>query len=726
MHQSPTAKVILAFDEDESALVKQVALKFFWDSEAFHREVQQLRRGESSSAQHSAKALNFHPEMQLVQGTEFTSCIAFEQGERTLADAMVHDAFAGKADDSTALATTRDVLLQLSAGLLHLHETCRAVHCDFKAVNAMQFGRVWKLIDFDSCVLVGQPAGLKYSTLVAPPELITTRAGLPIVRDPSSEDRLLADPSYDVWSFGVMLFHLLVGRPIFLADLNDNLDAAQLELLLKWNAENGTSILDCMAWGTLRANLGKDLLHWILQPNPSDRPSVAQILMHPFFADDPTRNLISCSDLPWNCRHTDAGHKACPIVCISASEDDKEAIEFFSGLQSRCPVLKQCLHMQLCPTGTEDAVQTSGRLAELQPVVEPRPRVAALCVAVDQFDSSGLSNLSSCCVGARLFAGELESMPAPFSAAVTLCENPDRTALRNAEATFCQQLQDASASLELVVVFVASHGCQLDAELFFAVRDTQVPTGADGSNPHMPHFRENFVSVNKLISRIRVLWKGPLALIADTCRSPAYPGLNVETGELSEQISYTESILCCFSTAARAAANDGMDGMPNPFTAALLRCLFNPGAPLRSTILDACTMLGKEEQPSCAILKFSDVPLIPAFCEILHVGSVCPDSSQLLLKLRKAVDRHQNAPDALIVVVASGNNSDVFQRIEDAGVSSWKFEASTGSSNGKKVFSKISSETYARIICAWEARSGLSALTLLSVRALQCSFRSLN
>jgi hypothetical protein len=237
----------------------------------------------------------------------------------------------------------------------------------------------------------------------------------------------------------------------------------------------------------------------------------------------------------------------------------------------------------------------------------------------------------------------------------------------------------------------------------------------------MPHFSENFVSVNNLISRIRGHWKGPLALIADTCRSPAYPDLNVEPGELSEQISYTESILCCFSTAARAAANDGMDGMPNPFTTALLRCLFNPGAPLRSTILDACNMLGKDEQPSCAIMKFPDVPLIPAFCEIVHVGSVCPDSSQLLRHLRKAIQRHQNAPDALVVVVASGNTSELLERIEGVGVSPLKFEASTGSSNGKKVFSKVSIETYAKILRAWEARSGILALTSLFVRVLQCS-----
>ena len=196
--------------------------------------------------------------------------------------------------------------------------------------------------------------------------------------------------------------------------------------------------------------------------------------------------------------------------------------------------------MEPGPTGMEEAVHRSvgltvGLTGKLPPTVKPRPRVAALCVAVDHFDSSGLPNLSSCCVGARLFAEELASIPVPFSAAVELCENPDRTSLRKAEGAFCQQLQNASASLEVVVIFLASHGCQLDSELFFAVSDTDVAETAD-RDVYIPHFRENFVSVNELIRRIRKHWGGPLTLIADTCRLPVYPDLLVDTRELSEQV----------------------------------------------------------------------------------------------------------------------------------------------------------------------------------------------
>jgi hypothetical protein len=164
-----------------------------------------------------------------------------------------------------------------------------------------------------------------------------------------------------------------------------------------------------------------------------------------------------------------------------------------------------------------------------------------------------------------------------------------------------------------------------------------------------------------------------------------------------------------------------MDGMPNPFTTALLRCLFKSGPPLRSTILNACSMPGKDEQPSCAIMKFPDVPLIPAFCEIIYVGKVLSDSAPQLDRLRKAMERHENCPDAAIAVVSSGT-PDVLKSINEVGVLPWEFDTSTGLSDGKRTVSELSITTYAKIVSAWEARSGLNPVVLMFLKALQCLF----
>jgi serine/threonine protein kinase len=152
-HQSETARVVFAEDEDELAESKLVALKLMTDPRAIEREVSQLHRSNGTEdARHLVRALRFHltHDDAIFNTSGYKSCVVLPRGDRTLSDAIVHDMFAGRIDDVSAVARIRDVMLQLSAGLLHLHESCGAVHCDFKPMNAMQFGRTWKLIDFDS------------------------------------------------------------------------------------------------------------------------------------------------------------------------------------------------------------------------------------------------------------------------------------------------------------------------------------------------------------------------------------------------------------------------------------------------------------------------------------------------------------------------------------------------------------------------------------------------
>ena len=721
MHQSATAKVILAVDEDESAECKEVALKLMSDRASFEREMSELLRVRLSVSKHAISALRFHPDIQL--DDHFTSCIVLPRGDRTLADAITHAAFAGKMDDPIAICTMREIMLQLSSGLLHLHENSGAVHCDFKPLNAMSFGQTWKIIDFDSTVLIGQAAGAKYSSLVAPPEILVLDRETPVVRDPSSDCRLLADPSYDVWSFGVVLYNLLFGRALFLADLNDNLDADQLAELFEWDTVDCKAYLDRVQTDSFRANLGKELIYWMLQPVPTDRPSMQQIAAHPFFADDPRCNRLPCVDFPWDCHHTAPAFK--PSVILGVSNKDPDADAFFARLRSSCAVISRSLVEESVKSEMESSVSVNAtpssdvacHLSDVEvnqlSVVQTQgkdhpPRVAAFCFGVDFFESDCLPNLSSCCNDARGFADGLRSIPSPFSASVCLCENANFETFCFAKDAFMSHIQACQSTLKIVVVFLASHGCQFEDELFLAVGDTEMAADMVVQQ-HGDLLKQKFISVSDLLSRLRANWAGPLVLIADTCRIP-YPNLSITTRKLSEQLQYYENILCCFSTSVGAAANDGVSYSVSPFTSTLLRCLFVSGVPLRTAILDACTILGKEETPSCTVMKFPDIPLVPAFCEVVFIGQSCSvDDEWPFEQLQKAIARHPIHKERVVAIFRGTAHPDLLERIGNLGVRPLFLDdilTAAVSSKGAHRLSKQSMEAHSKIVAAWESCSG--------------------
>eukprot|EP00808_Paulinella_micropora_P009384 g54729.t1 len=112
----------------------------------------------------------------------------------------------------------------------------RLVHGDLKPNNIVFLRGKWALIDFDGAAKFGLPIGHKYSSAYCPPELACVIARF---RDtwttPEAVKALpLAEASFDVFSFGVLLYELCTGEHLF-PHVTDNIaDERDLQRFSVW------------------------------------------------------------------------------------------------------------------------------------------------------------------------------------------------------------------------------------------------------------------------------------------------------------------------------------------------------------------------------------------------------------------------------------------------------------------------------------------------------------
>lgn len=158
----------------------------------------------------------------------------------------------------------RPILLQLLAVLEYLH-TNHVIHRDLKLGNLfLKQGPIIKLGDFGLATLVYGENDRK-RTICGTPNYIAPEILAGGEKGHSYE--------VDIWSFGVIMYTILVGHPPFqrqeVKEIYEKIKVANFEF------PNNVPI-------SLAA---QDLINRLLHPNPDMRPKIADIRAHPYFSE---------------------------------------------------------------------------------------------------------------------------------------------------------------------------------------------------------------------------------------------------------------------------------------------------------------------------------------------------------------------------------------------------------------------------------------------------------
>jgi len=240
----------------------------------------------------------------------------------------------------------RPMMRQLAEAVAHCHER-QVVHGDLKMLNVLRVDGSIRLIDMDaSAVLKRDYSGAKFSSGILPPEMLFEleteeqeeqylrywskekeseselwHTKLQPVRtegfDPKTiviksfrtqhhsknkiEEAVLdglpympvhSSISLDVWSFGLILFSLLAGKPLVPVNRDDDLDSP--EAFLKAATWTDASLEVAIRKATKsHSSASTDLLMHLLRVKPEDRyQSMAEVLAHPFFTGNSVDSLM--------------------------------------------------------------------------------------------------------------------------------------------------------------------------------------------------------------------------------------------------------------------------------------------------------------------------------------------------------------------------------------------------------------------------------------------------
>jgi ankyrin repeat protein/serine/threonine protein kinase len=262
---------------------QQVIAKLTSRSEVVERELK-VRKDFHLSRHYVPAVISVHHTVQHAAYSEAMAepgyCITMEGADTTAENLMLDMRKNGKQFPQKAVK-------RIGISLLHLHEH-GLVHGDFGTHNIGKFGSRWKMLGVGGSVPLGRPTDPSRG-FYHPPEAIRLeqrRGNNPMGKKQynASVVSVQAQPTYDIWAYGVVLYEGIAGLPLgpYACRGKRPMSTAEVSKIGLWDDNSLRKSLRHVPdddGGTAR-----DLIRFILHPEPRKRAtSMRQVLEHPYF-----------------------------------------------------------------------------------------------------------------------------------------------------------------------------------------------------------------------------------------------------------------------------------------------------------------------------------------------------------------------------------------------------------------------------------------------------------
>lgn len=183
------------------------------------------------------------------------------------------------------LAMVLSALQQVARRVHALHEQ-GLCHGDVQQRNVVRSASGdWILCDMGASSRFGQPIGSRTPIAYSPPELARVRFSAASVPQAQEGCVAAAAPSFDVWGFGLLVFELCCGQPLFAQDaagsaLIDRRDRARLCVWHTISASELAAVevqLHQSGAPVQQAAAASHLIRWCLKGEPAHRPTIEQV-----------------------------------------------------------------------------------------------------------------------------------------------------------------------------------------------------------------------------------------------------------------------------------------------------------------------------------------------------------------------------------------------------------------------------------------------------------------